>query len=559
MSIFSRVKRTFASAKSKIKTGASKVLDVAKTGLAAAAAPFIQSSGRSTLPKSQPNYKGLNVVEKDSYTPTNYSNDLLSSGIKSGGLQFLSGGSTGGLYQPNRNSYGGSGSGNSLTQSSLTSYGLSPIYRSSSRSASPILYGGLQNISGGSFPSFKFAPGTPLTSKTIGLSTPISSSSISASPAVVLPSRPVPQNPGKINNGGLIGNGYTVDPTTNMLVSGTQVAPQPSADAESSRRLSIQKMFQELIPQKDSVLADKDVKRQQKEVIKQQQEVANYTAQLNSIVAQQNADLLSTRGTASKEGVTEAVYGGIEAEINREAAIKALPVQAALSAAQGNLEIAQDYLTQLTTWKKEQIDNDYNYKVALVDSVKEFLTGEEKIRADKIKEDSQRAWEIMKMNISDQDEWARTAMSKGHTNLVQAISNLDPGSPYFREQLGALTSRITSSDSSGSVVSYFTKSQIANGAAASGMSVSDFKQLSVDEANRWINGADSGLVDGRLPASDLVAHKASLKKLVDEGSSRSDIEQMLSEANLPPADELALLLYLDEIKPISPRDYTKLY
>ena len=110
--------------------------------------------------------------------------------------------------------------------------------------------------------------------------------------------------------------------------------------------------------------AEKDAKLRQKE-----QAVNNYQSELNGIVAKQQQDLLQLRGTGSQQGVTEAVYGGQQAQINREAAIAALPVQAQLSAAQGNLELAQKQVERLFALKSEDIDRQYKYRVDMGNAV----------------------------------------------------------------------------------------------------------------------------------------------------------------------------------------------
>jgi hypothetical protein len=72
------------------------------------------------------------------------------------------------------------------------------------------------------------------------------------------------------------------------------------------------------------------------------EDVNNYSAQLNTIVANRDANLLRVEGQG--RGIPETIIGGQQAQINKEAAIQALPVQAQLSAAQGNLELAQSHI-----------------------------------------------------------------------------------------------------------------------------------------------------------------------------------------------------------------------
>ncbi len=77
--------------------------------------------------------------------------------------------------------------------------------------------------------------------------------------------------------------------------------------------------------------------------IQQKQEVVNsLTNQLNSITAKSQADQLRVMGQG--RGIPEAIIGGQQAQISKEAAIQSLPVAAQLSAAQGDLESAQSHL-----------------------------------------------------------------------------------------------------------------------------------------------------------------------------------------------------------------------
>lgn len=275
-------------------------------------------------------------------------------------------------------------------------------------------------------------------------SSSITSSSLASAPSISLPSAPSYSNPGVVNNGGLISSlsdNYDYNPETNSFVGKQQ-------DPEEKRSLDLQNQLLNAIPQKENVLQDKEVQRQQREVQQQQKVVADYTSQLNSVVAQQNADLLNLRGVGAKEGVTETVYGGQAATINREAAVKALPIQAALAGAQGNLQLAQDYLTQLTTWKQEEINNTFQYKMALYGSIKDFVTGKEKTRLDQLEKDENRLYQEKRDNINSQDEWSKVAIQNGQSYLVQGIHSLDPASPTFSQDLARFQSQIVDASNS---------------------------------------------------------------------------------------------------------------
>lgn len=451
MSIFSRAKRTFKSVASKVKSGASKIASVAKNSFAAVVNPIKNSAGVSTLPKSQPNYKGLNVVEKDAYTPTDYSKDILSAGLKSGGLKLISTGSTGGLYQPSRRS--SQSNGTSLSSSSLSSPGLNSYGGQSQTPSTKTIgaggrsSGGLSSFSGGSNPSFTFGGDSEGNSFSIG------SDAISLEPNVSLPSAPAYANVSAVNNAGLasaLGETQTYDQATGLIV------PQPATPTDETQPNTLDdKIAKALelnpIPEKDSVYDDRQVKKQQAEVRARQQEVNNYTAQLNNIVAKQNADLLNLRGIGASEGVTETVYGGQAATINREAAIKALPIQAQVAAAQGNLELAQDYLTELITIKKDQIDADYSYNVAKFNVIREIMTADEKRELDKIEKDDNRAYERAQDNLDLVNDWIKYALENGAGREAGQLGKLADsiGQPDFQAKLGQIVATIQDKDADG--------------------------------------------------------------------------------------------------------------
>lgn len=286
----------------------------------------------------------------------------------------------------------------------------------------------------------------------------LSSNVLSASPSISMPSSPSYSNVGTINSAGLdtgMSDIFTKDPATGQYVKVPQEQKTPEQLAAEERQSSIEELMG-MVPRKDSVLNSEEYRQQQEVVNQKRQELNNYTAQLNSIVAKQNQDLLSTRGTLSAEGGTEAVYGGIAATINREAAIKALPVQAQIAAAQGNLELAQDYLSQVKSIKEEQIDADYNYNVAKFSAIKDYVKGEEKIKLDSILKNEERAHANAKTNLETQKSWAELAIKQGKSNLVTQINAVNVGDPNFTEKIGKIVSQIpgaTASSTGGGVLS----------------------------------------------------------------------------------------------------------
>lgn len=321
----------------------------------------------------------------------------------------------------------------------------SPNFRSGGLSRPTNSYGGESPV-----PTTLKAGESPLMASSLfsSLSSPsssfgsISSGSLSGSPSVSLPSAPSYSNPGAVSAAGFNSEDKQYDPATGLLAN---VPQDLEAEAGLERKKNLKDLLG-LMPQKESVEDSAEIRQQKALVRAREQEVNNYSNQLNSIVAKQQADLLNLREIGSKEGVTETVYGGQQLTINREAAIRALPVQAQLAGAQGNLELAQDYLTELRSIKQEQIDNDYNYNMAKFNAISSFLNREEKIKLDKITKNEDRAYAESRDNLDKQDAWSKYAIQNGQSNLVSQISRLNINSPTFRQDLGRITSRITDID-----------------------------------------------------------------------------------------------------------------
>lgn len=182
---------------------------------------------------------------------------------------------------------------------------------------------------------------------------------------------------------------------------------------------------------------EKDAKIRQKE-----EAVNQYTSSLNNIVAKQQQDLLQLRGTGSQQGVTEAVYGGQQATINREAAIQALPVQAALSAAQGNLEMAQKQVDRLFAIKSADIDRQYKYRSDVGNAVLSFANESQnrvltaKLADIKEKKDTAQA------NINYLRQLSAEARDNGNGAQLAQLANVDPSSATFEQDVARIAQGI---------------------------------------------------------------------------------------------------------------------
>lgn len=190
---------------------------------------------------------------------------------------------------------------------------------------------------------------------------------------------------------------------------------------------------------KPTTAEDPDVMQARQQRQRIQQSLLAPTAELNAIIAKQNTDLLSHRKMVSEGGGTETGFGGIESAINYNAAIRALPLQAQISSLQGDLKLAQDYLSELTQVKQEQIDNQYNFKASVLKSIEDKVDKRDQRVYEEMKTANERSYQMNRDNIKFQDDWQMLAAKNGDGSMVKQIAMLNPSAPNFRQKLGEIT------------------------------------------------------------------------------------------------------------------------
>lgn len=349
----------------------------------------------------------------------------------------------------------------------------------------------------------------------------INSSSLAQTSPINLPTPPEDKNyAGTIfgNNAGLASLlspfGYSLNESGQFVAP----APQPMADGSqqtdtaSAGRLGNLIQTLGLMPQKGSVYDDPEYRRQQQLVDKSRRQVNDYTANLNSIVAKSQAESLALEGQG--RGITESIIGGQQAQIAREAAIQALPVQAQIAAAQGNLDMAERQLNQVYQIKSEQLTNEFEYKTNQYNAIKDFLTKEEERKLAQIDLAESRTYNEAQKNISEQDEWSKYALANGRPDLITSIQALNPKSPTFRTDLARIQTKL-------------------------GTTGGD-RALTLDEAAKYGVPFGTKLSDltGQVPGGGTGANTV-VKKRLDEdfaavSSARQTIEAVLSKIGKTP-------------------------
>lgn len=274
---------------------------------------------------------------------------------------------------------------------------------------------------------------------------------LSSIPAQMSPQSPVniPPPPGEQNFGDIVGannvglasslgdTGMQYDATSGMFQSAPPVADQSKSLFEQATALDKQ-AFDEVGTGEDRLnKLEKDNQLKEK-----QQAVNNYTAKLNQIVANRDASILKLEGENMERGVTKNIFSAQTSRINREAAIEALPVQAQLAAAQGNLEMAQGHIDKMFQIQSQDALAKYQYKSKLIDSVYTFASEQEKRRLDDIRIKEDREYDMQKTNLSLKNDWAKTAIEYGQSSLAGQMMTLDPNSPTFMNDLALLQGKV---------------------------------------------------------------------------------------------------------------------
>lgn len=168
--------------------------------------------------------------------------------------------------------------------------------------------------------------------------------------------------------------------------------------------------------------------------------VTSYTNQLNGITAKSQADQLSVTGQG--RGIPEAIIGGQQAQISKEAAIQAIPVAAQLAAAQGDLQLAQSHLDTMYKLQVADAQATYNYKNSLIDSVVAYATKAEQRTFDQQKTDNANAFTTSRDNAAAQKDLAGKAIQYGQGDLVSQIYSVDPNSKTFSKDIAKIQAKI---------------------------------------------------------------------------------------------------------------------
>src|SRR3990167_424811 len=285
---------------------------------------------------------------------------------------------------------------------------------------------------------------TALSAGQFGGDTSFSSFSSQSSPSGGLSSNAsnVPQS-SVVNTNTLAANNTKLTFPEATIPDYSQLIPTPIeqqvADAGADRDTALQDLLKSMAEPPDSSKAYEKAQRETG-ILQKQQLVNDLTGELNGIVAKGQAQQLAQVGQG--RGIPEAIIGGIQAQIGRETAIAALPIQAQLSAATGNLEMANENLDTLFKIYSEDARNEYEYKREVKKMVYDFATEKEKKALEKLDKQEERAYKETQDLNDERNAYAKMAFENGDSVLGAKIAKLNYKSPTFRADLATLSSKI---------------------------------------------------------------------------------------------------------------------
>lgn len=332
------------------------------------------------------------------------------------------------------------------TNGAIASGGLTPAKQVSYSSGA----GALSNYSSPSYSSglntadlsslFQAAPSTfTVGSSTLGAGTT----------ATTMPSAPSGTNyAGNVHAGNI---SVGANPTTGLIgtpsltsTTGTPVAGTNSNKDTTGGNNSAVKSVQDYLTEQlglyktPSSEADQYTKAvAQTGLLQAQQQRLNTQNAINAVTSKMHADLLNLRGTAGREGVTEAVYGGQQAEVTREATVQLLPLQAQLAADQGNLDLAQTNTNTLFKIYADDAKNSADFYNENVKRAYDLFTVDEKKHADALLWQKNFNADQVKQDSQNQNTIANELLKAGDTAGYKAVTAIRPPtnlqSPTFAE------------------------------------------------------------------------------------------------------------------------------
>lgn len=403
---------------SRIKSGAKKVLKTVKSAFSDAASKFTSGFSNtasavnayiSGTPKEKAPSLNKSVTGKDSGGTTYYNNNVPNNAVASG-------------YKP--------------VSLSPTPYG--PVRQSAGSSTNKVGSGGNKSDTSTSSYNGLFSPaGAGFGALGPSVNTRVSADQISSQRNIT---NTAPGGGSSVNYESDVKNNNIkvgADVTTGMFQPATagEDPNTSSSNTTADQSTALDEYLKSI--KEDPNLEDAQSKAERRSgVIQARQQMQNTQNAINGITTKMNTDLLKLRGTAAQEGVVEAVYGGQQAQVTREATIKLLPLQAQLAIDQGNVEQAEsnlDTLFKIYSSDAQKSVDLWNQKAKIRYDSK---SAAEKRKLDEIADQKKFTLNQLNETISMQRKYMSDSLGK-NTRLFNALKNIQPphniNSPTFEQ------------------------------------------------------------------------------------------------------------------------------
>lgn len=196
--------------------------------------------------------------------------------------------------------------------------------------------------------------------------------------------------------------------------------------------------------------ADKAAKRASQK--RAQDELNAIQAQLQGVALEAQAIPIQIQQQAEGQGLTAGGVAPLQTAALRNNALRAIPLQAQayvaqakVAAAQGDTQLAQEALDSAVShldkiYQMHQTDaqNMYQYKKDLRDKVYDYASKQEQRQLDALQKADDRKYAEKRDLIERQRGLSDSAIKFGQSNLAMKISQLDPESPTFQQDLAKL-------------------------------------------------------------------------------------------------------------------------
>lgn len=258
----------------------------------------------------------------------------------------------------------------------------------------------------------------------------------------VLPQKPAPTDVGDMvgmNNASVLQQGLTLE--GGQFVKDEKASDVMNATKEANMNMGniANQMLGYLQPQENQMQnAYEDTygitsRQAGREYRRAQEEVQQYTSQLNNITSSRDASILALEDTG--RGQTTGFIGGEQGRIQRQAAIAALPIQAQLAAAQGDLEIAKSHVDSLFQMKVKDIETEQAYKNTVANTWMSVANTQQSNLLNAAIADSNARAEAKKTAMNDAKQIAMQAIEYGQSSLAASVMKLDPTSATYQQDV----------------------------------------------------------------------------------------------------------------------------